>query len=49
MDNQNDTEKQAEADRVRADLAANAAKARWHESNDRAALIRQINQPRSEQ
>jgi len=49
MDNQNETEKQAEADRVRADLAANAAKAHWHPANDRAALIRQINQPRSEQ
>lgn len=49
MDNQNNTEKQAEADRVRADLAANAAKAHWHESNDRAALIRQINQPQESQ
>ena len=49
MDNQNNTEKQAEADRVSADLAANAAKAHWHESNDRAALIRQINQPRETQ
>ena len=50
MDNQNNTEKQAEADRVSADLAANEAKkAHWHESNDRAALIRQINQPRETQ
>lgn len=49
MDNQNKTEKQAEADHIRDDLAANAAKAHWHESNDHAALLRQIDQPRSEQ
>ena len=49
MDNQNNTEKQAEADRVSADLAANAAKAHWHPANDRAALIRQINQPQESQ
>jgi hypothetical protein len=49
MDNQNNTEKQAEADRVRADLAANVAKAHWHQANDRTALLRQINQPQDTQ
>jgi len=42
MNNQNNTEQEKEADLVRADLAANAAKAHWHKANDRAALIRQI-------
>lgn len=42
MSNQNNTKQETEADRIRADLAANAAKAHWHKANDRAALIRQI-------
>ena len=42
MTKQNNTKQETEADRIRADLAANAAKAHWHKANDRAALIGQI-------
>lgn len=42
MSNQNNTKQETESDRIRADLAANAAKAHWHKANDRAALIGQI-------
>lgn len=45
VSDQQPTEQQAEADRIRADLAANAAKAHWHQANDRAALLRMINHP----
>jgi hypothetical protein len=48
MHNQTEQE-ETEADRVRADLAANAAKALWHPANDRAAMLRQINQPQESQ
>lgn len=45
MSDQNKTEQQLEADRIRADLAANAAKANWHQANDRAALLQQNKLP----
>ncbi len=49
MKKQNKTEQETEADRIRADLAANEAKAHWHQANDRTALVRQINQPQDTQ
>lgn len=45
VSDQQPTEQQAEADRIRADLAANAAKAHWHQANDRAALLQQNKLP----
>jgi len=40
-----DQKPETEADRIRADLAANAAKAHWHQANDRAALLQQNKLP----
>lgn len=45
VSDQNKTEQQLEADRILADMAANAAKAHWHQANDRAALLQQNKSP----